>query len=175
MRLFILPLTLFAALVALLGASLLLDRDTLDSPLIGEPAPSFAAPDLHDPTHTVSLAEAAGQVVAVNVWASWCPPCLEEHPHIMTLADTIPVYGLNYKDERNSARRWLARQGDSYAASAVDPSGRIALDWGVYGVPETFLIDAQGVVRYKYVGPITAELLAEDVLPRVRRLQQEAQ
>lgn len=173
MRPFALPLIVFALIVVLLGVGLSLNPSEVPSPLVGKPAPAFEAEDLHDPTATISLDDIKGQVAAVNVWASWCTACLEEHPYVMALGNEIPVYGLNYKDERDDARAWLERHGDNYAASVHDPAGRVGLDWGVYGVPETYLLDAEGVIRHKHIGAITERILTEDLLPRIRRLREE--
>jgi cytochrome c biogenesis protein CcmG/thiol:disulfide interchange protein DsbE len=169
---FLLPLGLFAALVALLGVGLTLNPREVPSPLIGRPAPQFALPHLHAPERNFSPAEMAGKVWVLNVWASWCPPCLEEHPYITALARSgiAPVIGLNYKDRPEQAKAWLERHGDPYRLSAMDVAGRIAIDYGVYGVPETYVIDRQGVIRYKHIGPVRAETLKRKIVPLIKEL-----
>jgi cytochrome c biogenesis protein CcmG/thiol:disulfide interchange protein DsbE len=169
---FLAPLGIFALLAVLLGFGLTLKPAEVPSPLIGRSAPAFEASALRQPQRTISLADITGEVAVVNVWASWCVACLDEHPYIMALAEHVPVYGLNYKDEREAAIAWLDRHGDAYVASAFDPEGRVGLDWGVYGVPETYLLDANGVIRYKHIGAITERTLAEQLLPRIRRLKE---
>jgi cytochrome c biogenesis protein CcmG/thiol:disulfide interchange protein DsbE len=121
----------------------------------------------------MSLEEMRGQVWLLNVWASWCTPCLEEHPRLLELssAKTVPIVGLNYKDSRDAALKWLARHGDPYSAIVIDPDGRVGIDYGVYGVPETFVIDRQGVIRYKHIGPVTTETLQEEILPLILGLR----
>ncbi len=174
---YLLPLVMLAALSGLLYVGLGLDPSRVPSPLIGQPAPDFELRDLHD--HERRLTEqdiSAGGVALFNVWASWCPPCLDEHPLFMDLAarDVVPVIGLNYRDRGEDARDWLARHGDPYEWVAADPEGRTGIDWGVYGVPETYVVDAEGVIRYKHVGPLDAAVLETEILPLVRRLQEEA-
>jgi cytochrome c biogenesis protein CcmG/thiol:disulfide interchange protein DsbE len=169
-----LPLAIFAVLLAFLYVGLARDPREIPSPLIGKPAPAFALADLHDPARTLSPADLKGKVWLLNVWASWCVSCREEHPLLMRLAATnaVPVYGLDYKDAPDAGRAWLAQNGNPYAASIVDRDGRVGIDYGVYGVPETFLIDKQGIVRYKQIGPLSAESLQQKILPLARELQQ---
>ncbi|BBL69638.1 thiol:disulfide interchange protein DsbE [Methylogaea oryzae] len=169
------PLAIFVILVVFLGIGLTLDPREVPSPFIGKPAPPFSLPQVADAAKTLSVADLKGRVSLVNVWASWCVSCRQEHPVLLDLAKRgiVPIYGLNYKDEREAAQQWLSRFGDPYAASAFDPDGKTGLDWGVYGVPETFVIDKQGVIRHKHTGPVTPQALAEDILPLVARLQQE--
>lgn len=174
MKRFLIPLVVFVVLAALLGVGLTLQPDEVPSPLVGRAAPEFTAESLRDPQRRVSLHDLRGQVSVLNVWASWCTACLDEHPYVMALADEVPVYGLNYKDERAKAIAWLDRHGDSYAASAYDPDGEVGLEWGVYGVPETFILDAEGAIRKKHIGAITERALREEILPLVRELQAEA-
>jgi len=173
MRRFLVPLALFVIVVGFLGAGLRLNPREVPSPLIDRPAPPFELPLLHAPDKVFSQKDMLGKVWILNVWASWCVTCREEHPVLVDLAKSglVPLYGLNYKDEGASARAWLQRFGDPYVASIVDTEGRIGIDYGVYGVPETYVIDKQGVVRYKRVGPVTRELLDTRVLPLVRKLQ----
>jgi cytochrome c biogenesis protein CcmG/thiol:disulfide interchange protein DsbE len=170
-----LPLAIFAVLLVFLGIGLKLDPREVPSPLIGKPAPAFSLSQVQDPNKPLSLADLKGQVSLLNVWASWCVSCRQEHPVLLELAKrgVVPIYGLNYKDDREQALAWLARFGDPYTASAFDADGKTGLDWGVYGVPETFVIDRQGNIRYKHTGPVTEQALAEDLLPLVARLQQE--
>jgi cytochrome c biogenesis protein CcmG, thiol:disulfide interchange protein DsbE len=170
---YLLPAGVFAALVALLGVGLTLNPREVPSPLVGKPAPHFELPQLHDAGATFSQREMLGSVWLLNVWASWCPPCLEEHPYITTLARSgrVPVIGLNYKDKPQAARAWLARHGDPYRVSASDIEGRIAIDYGVYGVPETYVIDRDGIIRYKRVGPVTPQILEKRIMPLIEELQ----
>lgn len=168
---FLLPLALFGLLAVFLGIGLTLDPRKVPSPLIGQPAPAFRLVSLHDAQVQFSPADAKGKVWLFNVWASWCAPCLEEHPLIVALAKRgIPVYGLNYKDKPDAARTWLERHGDPYVLTVVDPEGRTGLDWGVYGVPETYLIDRQGVIRFKQVGPLTPLVVERTLLPLIEKL-----
>ncbi len=166
------PLIGFAALVALLAVGLTRDPRVLPSPLIGRPAPAFDLPRVRDPEARLRTADLNGRVTLLNVWASWCGSCREEHPVLTELArEGMPIYGLNYKDGRTAARRMLRRLGDPYVASAFDPHAEAGIDWGVYGVPETFLIDAEGTVRYKHTGPLTRAAVEERLLPLIRRLE----
>ena len=167
------PLAIFAVLVAFLWVGLGRDPREVPSPLIGKPAPEFRLAKLHAPTETLSTGDLRGKVWLLNVWASWCVSCRIEHPLLVQLAkaNAVPVYGLEYKDDPEEGRRWLAQNGDPYTASIVDRDGRVGIDYGVYGVPETFLIDKSGVVRYKQIGPITPEALQQKILPLVRELQ----
>ncbi len=169
---FLLPLGLFIGLVALLAFGLSRDPRTVPSPLVGRPAPEFTAPDLERPGRTVSSADLRGRVTLLNVWATWCRSCREEHPVLVDIARTgaVPIYGLNWKDDGPAALRWLSELGNPYVASAVDPDGRIAIDWGVYGAPETYLIDADGHIAYKHIGPITPAIWRDTLLPRVLEL-----
>ena len=161
---------IFLVLVVLLAAGLRLNPREVPSPLIGKPAPPFELPLLAAPDKSFSQKEMLGKVWILNVWASWCPPCLVEHPVITDLAKNFVVIGLNYKDAREDALPWLKRNGDPYQLSVFDAAGRIGIDYGVYGVPETFVIDKQGVIRYKQIGPITPEALEKKIMPLVRRL-----
>ena len=170
---FLIPLGLFLALVVFLAVGLRLDPKEVPSPLIDKPAPPFSGTQLHDPSKPLALADMKGQVWLFNVWASWCVACREEHPLLVELgkADVVPIVGLNYKDKRDDALGWLSRFGDPYTLSVTDPDGRIGIDYGVYGVPETYLIDRDGVIRFKQIGPVTPEILRDRILPLVRQLQ----
>ena len=167
------PLAIFVVLVAFLWVGLGRDPREVPSPLIGKPAPAFRLAKLHAPDETLAASDLKGKVWLLNVWASWCVSCREEHPLLMQLAkaNIVPVYGLEYKDEPADGRRWLTQNGDPYTASIVDRDGRVGIDYGVYGVPETFLIDKAGVIRYKQIGPINADALQRKILPLVRELQ----
>jgi cytochrome c biogenesis protein CcmG/thiol:disulfide interchange protein DsbE len=171
----LLPLTVFVIMVAFFAVGLALNPRLVPSPLIKKPAPAFQLPELHDSNRTVSLADFEGRVSLLNVWASWCVACRQEHPLLMGLSagESVPIYGLNYKDERTDAIEWLAKLGNPYRAIAADRDGRVGIDWGVYGVPETFVIDQKGVIRYKHIGPLDHDALRDTVLPLVRKLQQE--
>lgn len=169
------PLVVLAslgALVALLGAGLGMDPRAVPSARIDKPAPAFILPRVDDPAKTVTLHDLKGQVSLVNVWASWCASCRIEHPVLMGLAARggVPVYGLNYKDERTAAVEWLQRHGDPYQASGSDTQGLAGMDFGVFAVPETFVIDREGVIRHRHTGPLTPEVLEHTLLPLVRSL-----
>ena len=165
----------FLALVVLLGVGLKLNPREVPSPLIDKPAPAFELPQLHDPAKTFSPAAMRGQVWLFNVWASWCASCRDEHPVLMELARSgaVPIYGLNYKDQRDAGIAWLQRFGDPYKLSAFDLKGVVGIDYGVYGVPETYLIDKRGVIRYKRIGILTPEIVQTKVLPLVAQLEKE--
>ena len=172
MKRFLLPLALFLVLVGFLAVGLRLDPREVPSPLIGKPAPAFDAPLLHAPQQQLRKEDLLGTVWMLNVWASWCAACRDEHPLLVEFARraTVPLYGLNYKDQRADGQRWLAQLGNPYAASLFDPAGRIGIDYGVYGVPETFIIDKAGVVRFKHIGPVTAQVLKEKIEPLLAKL-----
>ena len=167
------PLVIFIVLVAFLWVGLGRDPREVPSPLIGKPAPAFRLAQLHETGKTLSKEDLKGKVWMLNVWASWCVSCRVEHPLLVQLAKAkvVPVYGLDYKDKPDDGRSWLAQHGDPYTASIVDQDGRVGIDYGVYGVPETFVIDKAGVVRYKQVGPLTADALQKKILPLVTELQ----
>lgn len=169
---FIIPLAIFLVLVGFLAAGLKLDPRAVPSPLIGKPAPGFALPRLDDPAITVQRDALLGKAWVLNVWASWCGPCRDEHPHIVAFARTgqAPVIGLNYKDKRNDALAWLQQLGNPYELSLSDLDGRVGINFGVYGVPETFVIDKQGTIRFKHVGPITPQILQTRVVPLLKEL-----
>lgn len=169
---FVLPALIFAALVALLWRGLSLNPRELPSPLIGQPAPAFALPALHDAQRTVRREDLLGKPWVLNVWASWCGPCRTEHPQLLAFAQrhSVTLVGWNYKDRREDALPWLQQLGDPYRISVFDGDGRAAIDFGVYGVPETFVVDARGVVRFKHVGPLTPEVIAQKIEPLLRSL-----
>ncbi len=165
----------FAALVLLLGVGLTLNPREVPSPLIGKPAPAFELPLLHAPDTTFAQKDMLGKVWVLNVWASWCVPCLVEHPVITALAQSglAPVVGLNYKDARADALPWLERNGDPFVFSVSDATGRIGIDYGVYGVPETYVIDRRGAIRYKHIGPLSPEASRDRVQPLLKELARE--
>jgi cytochrome c biogenesis protein CcmG/thiol:disulfide interchange protein DsbE len=172
MNRFLLPLGIFIALVALLGIGLTLDPREVPSPLIGKAAPHFELPQLHEETKTFSEKDMLGKVWVLNVWASWCVSCREEHPVLLDLARSgaIPVYGLDYKDKREDGLAWLKSQGDPYQLSIFDSDGRVGIDYGVYGVPETYLIDRKGIIRYKRIGPLTPDIVKNKLVPMAKEL-----
>ena len=168
-----LPLAIFAVVVAFLYVGLSRDPREVPSPLIGKPAPQFSLAQLHEPAKTLGSADMKGRVWLLNVWASWCVSCRVEHPLLLELgkAKIVPIVGLNYKDKTPESKAWLAEHGDPYTVSIVDADGRVGIDWGVYGVPETFVVDKEGVIRYKQIGPVTAEALERKILPLIRELE----
>ena len=172
---FLIPLGVFAVMVLFLGIGLTLNPREVPSPLIGKPAPTFQLSRVADAGQTLSPEDFKGQVALVNVWASWCVSCRQEHPVLLQLArqNVVPIYGLNYKDQREAAQGWLNQHGNPYVASAFDADGRVGINWGVYGVPETFVIDKAGLIRHKHTGPVTPESLEQELLPLVRQLQGE--
>jgi cytochrome c biogenesis protein CcmG/thiol:disulfide interchange protein DsbE len=171
---YLIPAAVFGLVAVFLLLRLQSGRDAreIPSPLLNKPAPGFSLPQLRDPSSAWSPQAMQGQVWLLNVWASWCVPCLAEHPIITQLARDarVPVIGLNYKDEPDNAIGWLERHGDPYAMNVSDRAGRVGFDFGVYGVPETFVIDAQGVIRFKHVGPITPEVLRDRLAPLLKSL-----
>ena len=169
---YIIPLGIFAILVVFLGMGLTKDPRKVPSPFIGKPAPAFTLTKLHQPDASFTPEQMKGKVWLLNVWASWCVSCKVEHPILneMNRAGVVPIVGLNYKDARNDATRWLQQNGDPYLFSVSDLDGRVGIDYGVYGAPETFVIDKQGVIRYKQIGPITPEALDKTILPLIKQL-----
>ena len=169
----IVPLVVFGVLLGFLWIGLSLDPREVPSPLIGKPAPTFSLVTLHDPSKKLSGDDFKGRVWLLNVWASWCTSCRVEHPLLMQLAkaNVVPVVGLNYKDKPDDGRAWLVENGNPYSVSIVDGDGRVGIDFGVYGVPETFVVDKQGIIRYKQIGPVTPDALERKILPLVRELQ----
>ena len=172
MNRFLLPLGIFIVLVGFLAIGLNLNPREVPSPLINKPAPAFELPQLHKPEATFSPKDMQGKVWLLNVWASWCVSCRQEHPLLVELAKSglVPIYGLNYKDPRDDAMRWLKQFGDPYVLSIIDAEGRIGIDYGVYGVPETYVIDKAGVIRLKQIGPVTQDALEKTILPLVAEL-----
>ncbi len=170
---FLVPLGVFILLAVLLFTGLWLDPKLVPSPLIGKPAPGFELARLKDPESTITQNALKGKVALLNVWATWCVSCRAEHEVLMELArkNVVAIYGLNYKDVREDAQRWLRQLGNPYVANAFDRDGRVGIDWGVYGTPETFVIDQNGIVRYKHVGPITPQVLTDKILPLVNELK----
>jgi len=166
----LIPIGIFAVLVAFLGAGLFLDPREVPSPLVGKPAPTFNLPTLADANRQVSLADFRGQVFLFNVWGSWCVACRQEHDVLLAIQRTgeVPIVGLNWKDVKEDADNWLRVLGNPYTVNAVDVEGRTAIDYGVYGAPETFLIDGQGTILHKQIGPITWEAWSGTVLPMIR-------
>lgn len=173
MKRFLLPLLIFLTVVGFLAVGLNLDPREVPSPLVGKPAPVFSLPRLDNPEKTISTKDMLGKVWLFNVWASWCGACRDEHPVLVNLSKSgsVPIYGMNYKDTRPEAQQWLEEGGNPYIASAVDADGRVGIDYGVYGVPETYVIDKAGVIAYKQIGPVTEEVLRNKILPLVKRLQ----
>ena len=173
MKKFLVPLGIFIVLVVFLAVGLTRDPREVPSPLIDKPAPPFTLVQLHEPARQLSVADLKGQVWLLNVWASWCVSCRQEHPLMVELSKggVVPIYGLNYKDKRDDALRWLEQFGDPYTVSVMDADGKVGIDYGVYGVPETYVIDKEGTIRYKQIGPVTAEVLKQTIIPLVRKLQ----
>jgi cytochrome c biogenesis protein CcmG/thiol:disulfide interchange protein DsbE len=172
MNRFIWPLGIFLLLAGFLAVGLRLDPREVPSPLIGKPAPAFEAAALARPDEHIRRDDMLGKVWVLNVWASWCVACREEHPTLVAFSrkGLVPIYGLNYKDKRDDGLGWLGKFGNPYTDSLFDPDGRIGIDYGVYGVPETFVIDRAGVIRFKQIGPVTPEVLRDKIEPLVRQL-----
>ena len=170
---FLAPLAIFIAVVGFLYVGLGRDPREVPSPLIGKPAPAFELPVLTQPDKRFAPADMKGKIWLLNVWASWCVSCRDEHPVLVEFAGKhiIPVLGLNYKDKDDQAKAWLKQFGNPYDLSVIDADGRIGIDYGVYGVPETYLIDGNGVIRYKQIGPLTPAILEQKVLPLAKALQ----
>lgn len=170
---FVLPLAVFAVIGFFLLRGLDRDPREIPSPLIGKPAPMFSLPQLADLEKTWSPDQMRGQVWLLNVWGSWCAACQVEHPLLLELAaqKSVPIIGLAWKDMPNNSKAWLARLGDPYLVTVLDFKGLVAIDYGVYGAPETFLIDKQGLIRFKHVGPVTRELLSQKLMPLVAQLK----
>lgn len=173
MKRFLLPLGLFLGLMIFLAVGLRLNPRDIPSPFIGKPAPSFRLAQLDDPGKTISNGDMAGQVWLLNVWASWCGSCRVEHPVLMDLAKSraVTMIGLDYKDQRDEGSKWLREHGNPYLVSAFDADGRVGIDYGVYGVPETFVIDKKGVIRMKFTGPLTPEAIRTKLLPLIEELK----
>ncbi|MDD4913556.1 MAG: DsbE family thiol:disulfide interchange protein [Methylococcales bacterium] len=172
---YLLPLFLFGVLAAFLAAGLKLNPREIPSPLLDKPAPAFALPVLGAADKTLSNADLKGRVWLLNVWASWCVSCRDEHSLLLEFArrQAAPLIGLNYKDEATAAGYWLEKHGNPYTASIMDIDGRTGIDYGVYGVPETFVIDRRGLIRHKHTGPLTEADLDNVFLPLIEKLQAE--
>jgi len=171
------PLLIFLGLVALLAFGLKTDPHKVPSPLVGKPAPRFSLPALQDPTRTVSNADLAGRLSLVNVWASWCVSCRAEHKELMRVSreeGDLQLLGLNWKDDAVAATRMLRVYGDPYLVSAFDPDNQVGIHWGVYGAPETFVVDFEGIIRYKHIGPIDRAVWEQDLRPRIREIRKTA-
>jgi cytochrome c biogenesis protein CcmG, thiol:disulfide interchange protein DsbE len=166
---YLIPVGVFAALLAFFYFGLGRDKETLPSPLIGKPAPHFELPSVEDPSRMVSTKDFAGRTYVLNIWGTWCPGCRQEHGVLLEIArrNVVPIVGLDWKDDLQLAQRWLGELGNPYAATAFDAEGRVAIDWGAYGAPETFLVDANGAVIHKHVGPLSLEAWEQDFMPKI--------
>ena len=171
---FLIPLVGFVVLAATFAVRIGTDPGLLPSPLIGKAVPAFSLPPVKGRQLGLASADLKGEISLVNVFASWCVACREEHPVLMQLkrTGTVPVHGLNYKDRPDDAARWLDTMGDPYTRTGADLDGRVGIDWGVYGVPETFVVDAEGRIAFRQIGPVTPEILDRTILPLVRKLRQ---
>lgn len=167
---YLVPLLVFLVLAGFLAVGLQRDPREVPSPLVDKPAPAFSLPLLGDPTVQRTVAQMKGKVWVANFFASWCVPCLAEHPQVSELARSFTVVGVNYKDKPEDATRWLRRHGNPFALVVADREGKVGLDYGVYGVPESYVIDKEGVIRYKQIGPITPQALQEVLLPLLKKL-----
>ena len=173
---YLLPIILFLVLCGFLFIGLYKDPSEVPSPLIGKSVPMFSLPKLQDSSAHFSHKDFFGKVSVLNVWATWCFACKQEHAILLELANkkVAPIYGLNYKDEVTKAKLYLREFGNPFDANAFDKAGRVAIDWGVYGAPETFVIDRKGIIRYKHIGPLTHEDLENIILPLIEQLKNEA-
>ena len=172
MKRYFIPFGVFVVMLGFLALGLTLKPRELPSPLVGKAAPAFLLPTLNSPGSSLSSQELRGKVWVLNVWASWCVACRDEHATMVEMAKLglVPIYGLNYKDQRADALGWLDRLGNPYVASLFDAEGLVGIDYGVYGVPETFVIDKVGVIRRKFIGPVTAQMVRDEIVPLVARL-----
>lgn len=170
----LIPLVLFIGLVLFLLVGLRRDPHEVPSPLINKAAPSFQLPELHEPTKTFSVESMRGKVWLLNFWGTWCIACREEHPLLVKFAKagSVPIYGVDYKDDPAAAKQWLNELGNPYALTAFDVDGRTSIDYGVYGAPETYLIDKSGVIRFKQIGPITEDVWNNKILPLAKQLNE---
>lgn len=166
---YVAPLILVAVMIPVFVIGLNRDPTQIPSPFLMKPAPEFELPRLDDPDRRVGSADYQGRLALVNVWATWCAGCRQEHGYLVKLASEIdiPIFGLNWRDRRDEALGWLQRLGDPYVASAYDEDGRVGIDWGVYGAPETFLISPDGIVLYKQLGPLSEEIWRREFEPRI--------
>lgn len=167
---YLVPIGLFAALIAFFFAGLGRDKETLPSPLIGKPAPQFSLPSVEDSSRIVSSADFVGRPYVINIWGTWCPGCRQEHEVLLEIArrNIVPIVGIDWKDDAQAAQQWLRELGNPYVATAFDGDGRVGIDWGAYGAPETFLIDAKGIVVHKHTGPLSIPTWESDFVPRIR-------
>ena len=172
---YLIPLGLFIVLVVFLAIGLTRDPRTLPSALLDKPAPTFRLPQLKDPAKTFSAEDMRGKVWMMNVWASWCIACRDEHEYLLQYAKSgvVPIIGLNYKDRREDALSWLGELGDPYTLSAVDLDGRVGIDYGVYGAPESYIVDKGGTIRFKHVGALTPDIWSKQVLPLIQELNRQ--
>jgi cytochrome c biogenesis protein CcmG, thiol:disulfide interchange protein DsbE len=172
---YLIPLAIFLVLVVFLAIGLTRNPQELPSALIDKPAPTFRLPQLKQPDKTFSAEDMRGKVWMLNVWASWCVACRDEHPFLFEYqkSGAVPIYGLNYKDRPEDALGWLSELGDPYLLSAVDLDGRVAIDYGVYGAPESYIIDKSGTIRMKHVGPVMPEVWEKKILPLVQELNRQ--
>jgi len=170
---YLIPALIFAVIAVFLGIGLTLDPRKIPSPLIGKPVPEFSLPPVQGRSLGLASENLRGEVSLVNVFASWCVACREEHPLMMQIKreGLVPLHGLNYKDRPQDAQRWLAELGDPYTRTGADIDGRVGIDWGVYGVPETFVIDREGGIAYKHIGPVTPDALKDTILPLIEKLR----
>lgn len=173
---FIIPGLVLLCLIGLFARGLFLDPTKVQSPLIGKPVPSFSLPELQDPSRKLDQSILQGQVSLFNVWGAWCVACQDEHPVLVAFAKRklLPIYGLDYHDDRQAALDMLAKGGDPYTRVLDDATGDVAINWGVYGAPETFLIDKRGVIRDKVIGPLTPDIIDRQLVPEIRKLQAES-
>ena len=173
---YVIPLLVFAGLVVLFVIGMQMDPRRVPSPLIGKPLPEFDLTQLHDQTRNLDNRKFLGEVVLINFWASWCVSCRYEHPILLEYARSgnASVYGMNYKDTREDALRWLSEYDNPYKLSAFDPQGRTGIDFGLYGVPETYVVDQQGIIRYKHIGPISQEDMDGKIVPLIEQLKAQA-
>ncbi|MFW5443152.1 MAG: DsbE family thiol:disulfide interchange protein [Methylococcaceae bacterium] len=172
---YLIPLGLFTVMAGFLAVGLNLNPRDIPSPLIDKPAPEFALPILAEPSKILAKQDMIGKVWLLNVWASWCVSCRAEHPVFNQLAqkNVVTIIGLNYKDEPDAAKKWLGALGNPYTVSIMDIEGRTGIDYGVYGVPETFVIDKKGIIRYKHTGPVSTKDVQEILLPLIDQLKLE--
>ena len=170
---YLIPLAIFAVLVVFLGIGLTLNPRDVPSVLIDKKAPSFTLPDLLDPERTVNSSDYAGKVWLLNVWGTWCPECWREHDYLIHLArvQKLTIVGIDWRDDAEDARQFLRQKGNPFVAVGFDPESRAIMDWGVYGAPETFLIDKQGMIRWKHTGPLSSEVWEETLQPLIRELE----
>ena len=173
---YLIPIIAFAIMIPIFVIGLGRNKNEIPSPLLEQQAPQFELPALEDASRTVGSQSYAGKVALVNVWATWCVGCRAEHEFLMELSrrNDVPIFGLNWRDQRDAALRWLDQLGDPYFATAYDADGRVGIDWGVYGAPETFLVGADGTVIYKHISPLTEEVWQTEFLPRIRAARGES-